>query len=68
MDHKKLENSEKDGNARYIICLLRDLYVCQEAIARTGRGTTDWFKKLGKEYNKAIYCYPAYLTYMQSTS
>ena len=24
--------------------------------------------KLGKEYNKAIYGYPAYLTYMQSTS
>ena len=24
--------------------------------------------KLGKEYNKAVYCYPAYLTYMQSTS
>ena len=23
--------------------------------------------KLGKEYIKAIYCYPAYLTYMQST-
>ena len=22
----------------------------------------------GKEYVKAIYCYPAYLTYMQSTS
>ena len=24
--------------------------------------------KLGKEYNKAMYCHPAYLTYMQSTS
>ena len=24
--------------------------------------------KLGKEYGKAIYCHPAYLTYMQSTS
>ena len=24
--------------------------------------------KLGKEYNKAIYCHPAYMTYMQSTS
>ena len=24
--------------------------------------------KLGKEYFKAIYCHPAYLTYMQSTS
>ena len=24
--------------------------------------------KLGKEYNKAVYCHPVYLTYMQSTS
>ena len=24
--------------------------------------------KLGKEYIKAVYCYPAYLTYMQSSS
>ena len=24
--------------------------------------------KMGKEYIKAVYCYPAYLTYMQSKS
>ena len=24
--------------------------------------------KLGKEYDKAVYCHPAYLTCMQSTS
>ena len=24
--------------------------------------------KLGKEYVKAVYCHPAYLTYMQSSS
>ena len=24
--------------------------------------------KLGKEYIKAVYCHPAYLTYMKSTS
>ena len=24
--------------------------------------------KLGKEYQKGVYCHPAYLTYMQSTS
>ena len=23
--------------------------------------------KLGKEYDKAVYCHPAYLTYMQSS-
>ena len=27
----------------------------------------DWSKS-GKEYIKAVYCHPAYLTYMQSTS
>ena len=34
---------------------------------RTGHGTTDWFQ-IGKEYIKAVYCHPAYLTSMQSTS
>ena len=29
--------------------------------------TTDCFK-LGKEYNKNVYCHPTYLTYMQSIS
>ena len=24
--------------------------------------------KLGKEYDKAVFCHPAYLTYMQSSS
>ena len=24
--------------------------------------------KLGKEYDKTVYCYPVYLTYMHSTS
>ena len=24
--------------------------------------------KLGKEYDKVVYCHPAYLTYMQNTS
>ena len=48
-------------------CLLRNLYAGQEATVRTRHGTTDG-SKLGKEYAKAIYCYPAYLTYMQSTS
>ena len=34
---------------------------------RTGHGTTDWFQ-IGKEYIKAVYCNPACLTYMESTS
>ena len=48
-------------------CLLRNLHAGQQAIVRTGHGTTDWFK-IGKEYVKAIYCHPAYLTDKQSTS
>ena len=47
--------------------LLRNLYAGQEATVRTGHGTTDWFQ-IGKEYVKAVYCHPAYLTSMQSTS
>ena len=46
---------------------MRNLYAGQEATVRTGHGTTDWLQ-IGKEYIKAVYCYPAYLTYMQCTS
>ena len=31
----------------HLTCLLRDLYVGQEATVRTGHGTTDWFQ-IGK--------------------
>ena len=51
----------------HLICLLRNLYVGQEATVRTEHGTTDWFKT-GKGDDKAAYCHFAYLTYMQSTS
>ena len=47
----------------HLICLLRNLYVGQEATVRTLHGTTDG-SKLGKEYNKAVYCHPVYLTSM----
>ena len=47
----------------YLTCLLRNLYAGQEATVRTGDGITDWFQ-IGKEYIKAVYCHPAYLTYM----
>ena len=43
------------------------MYAGQETTVKTGHGAMDWFK-LGKEYDKAVYCHPAYLTYMQSTS
>ena len=50
-----------------LICLLRNLCAGQEATVRTRYGT-DWFKIGGKEYIKAVYCHPDYLTYMKSTS
>ena len=54
------------GIPDHLICLLGNLYAGQEATVRNGHGTTDWFQK--NEYVKAVYCHPAYLTYMQSTS
>ena len=35
------------GIPDHLICLLRNLYVGQEATIRTGHGTTDWFQ-IGK--------------------
>jgi len=51
----------------HFTCLLRNLYAGQETTVRTGHGTTDLFQ-WEKEYVKSVYCHPAYLTYMQSTS
>ena len=46
----------------------RDVFILsttlgQEATVRTGHGTIDQF-----QIGKGVYCHPAYLTYMQSTS
>ena len=46
------------GIPDHLTCLLRNLYAGQEATVRTGHGIT----KLGKEYIKAVYCHPVYLT------
>ena len=51
----------------HLTYLLRNLYAGQEATVRTRHETMDWFK-FGKEYMKAVYCHPAYLTYMHCTS
>ena len=71
VDHNKLENLkilEKEmGIPDHLTCLLRNLYADQEATVRTGHETMAG-AKLGKEYIKAVYCHPAYLTSMQSTS
>ena len=48
MDHNKLWKILKEmGIADHLICLLRNLYAGQEAIVRTGHGTTDCFQ-IGK--------------------
>jgi len=49
------------GISDHLICLLGNLYAGQEATIRARHGTTDWFQ-IGKEYIKAVYCHPAYLT------
>ena len=68
VDHNKLwKILKKVGIPDHLTYLLRNLYADQEATVRTGHGTTDWFQ-IGKEYVKAVYCHPAYITYMQSTS
>ena len=55
------------GIPDHLTCLLRNLHAGQKATVKTGYGTTDWSKS-GKEYVKAVYCHPAYSTYLQSTS
>ena len=51
----------------HLTCLLRNLYAGQETTVRLDM--EQWISsKLGKKYVKAVYCLPAYLTYMQSTS
>ena len=68
VDHNKLWKILKEmGIPDHLTCLLRNLYAGQEATDRNGHGTMDWFQT-GQGYFKAVYCYPAYLTYMQSTS
>ena len=51
----------------HLICLLRNLYAGQEAIVRIDMEQQTGSKSV-KECVKAVYCYPAYLTYMQNTS
>jgi len=64
VDHNKLCKILKEiGIPDHLTFLLRNLYAGQKATVITKHGS-----KLGKEYVKSVYCHPAYLTYMQSTS
>ena len=63
-----VENSERDGNTRPPY-LPPEKSVCR---SRSNSWIWIWNKRLysksGKEYVKGVYCHPAYLTHMQSTS
>ena len=67
-DHNKLwKILEEMGIPDHPTCLLQSLYADQEATVRTDMEQRAG-SKLEKEYIKAVYCHPAHLTYMQSTS
>ena len=62
VDHNKLWKILKQlGIPDHFMYLLRNLYAGQEATVRT-RHEQQTGSKLGKEYVKAVYCHPAYLT------
>ena len=68
MDHNKLWKIMKEmGIPDHLTCLLRNLYSGQEAKLELDMEQQTG-SKLGKEYVKAIYCHPDYLTCRQSTS
>ena len=62
VDHNKPWKILKEmGLPDHLTCLLRNLYAGQEVTVRT-RHEQQTGSKLGKEYVKAVYCHPAYLT------
>ena len=68
MDPSKLWKILKEiGIPDHLTRLLRSLYAGQEVTVKLDM-EQQTCSKLGKEYVKAIYCHPAYLTYMPSTS
>ena len=54
-----MENYET-GIPDHPTCLLRNLYASQEAIVRTGHGTTDWFQ-IGKGVRQGCILSPCLL-------
>ena len=68
VDHNQLWKILKEmGISDHLTCLLRNLYAGQEATVELDIEQQTGSKQ-EKEYVKAVYCHPAYLTYMQSTS
>ena len=67
VDHNKLENSLRDGNTRPSN-LPPEKSVCRSRSKLELELEQPTGSNSGKDYIKAVYCHPAYLTYMQSTS
>ena len=68
VDHNKLwKILQEMGIPDHLTCLLRTLYAGQEAKLELDMEPQTGSKQ-EKEYVKAVYCHPAYLTSMQSTS
>ena len=66
--HNKLwKILQEMGIPDHLTCLLRNLYAGQKQQLELDMGQQTGSKS-GKEYIKVVYCYPVYLTYMQSTS
>ena len=63
VDHNKLWKILRDGSTS----LLRNLYAGREATVRMDM-EQQIGSKSGKEYVKAVFCHPTYLTYMHHTS
>ena len=68
VDHNKLWKVLKEmGIPDHLTCLLRNLFVSQEAMLEPDMEKLT-VSKLGKKYTKTVYCHSAYLTFMQSIS
>ena len=63
-----MESFLRHGNTRPPYLLWKNLYAGQEAQQLELDMEQQTGSKSGKEYVKAVYCHPAYLTHMQSTS
>ena len=66
VDHNKLWKSLQEGNTDH---LRASWEICMQVIKQELEPDIEQQtgSKLGKEYVKAVYCHPAYLTYMQNT-
>ena len=68
VDHHKLWKILKEmGIPDHLTYLLRNMYAIRKQQLELDMEQQTGSKS-GKEYVKAVYCHPAYLTYMQSTS